>query len=82
MGSLAIMHYGLYMKEVEKDVCLTAFMLYYRITKNRCKGAAAKRSQLAYNYRADILRGDTRATSAVSSISTAQIAIPSGCGGM
>ena len=82
MGSLAIMHDGSYMKEVEKDVCSTAFMLYCRITKNRCKGAAAERSQLAYNYQAEILRGDTCATGAVSSISTAHIAIPFSCDGM
>ena len=57
MGSLVIVHDGLYMKYVGKDVCSAAFVIYNKVTKQRCKGSVVEKSKDADNYRPEILGG-------------------------
>ena len=54
LGTLVIVHDGLYMPHVDKQVCSAAFMVYCTRTKLRAKGTVVVRCADADNYRAEI----------------------------
>ena len=56
-GTLAIVHDGSYMKEVNLHVCSAAYMIWCCATGLRAKGTVAEWSDSTDNYRAEILGG-------------------------
>ena len=57
LGSLVVVHDGSYMKQVAKDVCSAAFLIYCTHSCQRAKGSVAERASTADNYRGEILGG-------------------------
>ena len=57
MRSLVIVHDSPSIQYVTQDICLATFVIYCKVTKQRCKGSVVKKSKDADNYRAQILGG-------------------------
>ncbi len=57
LGSLFVIHDGLYMPEVTKDVCSADFMFFCTNSGNRAKGTVVEKSVSVDNYRGEILGG-------------------------
>jgi hypothetical protein len=55
--SLIIIHDGLYMKEIAPNICSAATMIYFLITRYRCKCTWAKSSASSGSYCGEILGG-------------------------
>ena len=55
LGSLIVVHDGLYIPTVSTEVCSAAFYIYRRHTKNVAKGSIAESSSSADKYRAEML---------------------------
>ena len=55
--TIVIVHGGSYIPYMMKDVCSSAFVIYCKVMKQRCKGSVVKKSKDADNYPAQILCG-------------------------